>query len=196
MFNTASSLVQAAIQGNACEVRRLLQNTNLNLNDTFEPLIQAAKRGHLECVKLLVDPSKYLNNDALCEAAKNGHAQCVEYLIPISVPHDMQNRALREACYHGHVNCVQLLIPASDFGAHNDPAGALGAAVVGGHYDCMEAVYDLCEAEQELNNMKKQYTEEMWGMLEQYHHHRLSQQQKNVLIDNITISTVQRVKKM
>lgn len=194
MTNTTNLLLEAATCGNILEVRRLLQNTSSN--DTFEPLIQAAKAGHLECVKLLVDRSKYLNNDALCVAAKNGHAQCVEYLIPISLPHDMQNKALREACYHGHVECVQLLIPVSNFSEHNDPAGALGAAVVGGHHDCMEAVYDFCDVERELNNMKNRYTEEMWGMLEQYHHHRQSQRQKNVLINHIAGSTVQCTKKM
>jgi len=187
-------LVEAAKCGNTSEVQRLVQDADLN--DTFEPLIQAAQGGHLECVKLLVDRSKYLNNDALCFAAKNGHAQCVEYLIPMSVPYDMQNRALREACYHGHVECVQLLIPVSDFSEHNDPAGALGAAVVGGHHDCMEAVYDFCDAEKELYNMKKQYTQEMWGMLDQYHQYRLSQQQKDVLMENISISGAQRSKKM
>lgn len=194
MTNTRQLLLEAAKFGNTPEVQRLVQNADIN--DTFEPLIQAAQGGHLECVKLLVDTSKYLNNDALCAAAKNGHAQCVEHLIPISLPHDMQNRALREACYHGHVECVQLLIPVSDFGEHNDPAGALGAAVVGGHHDCMEAVYDLCNAEQELNNMKKQYTEELWGMLDQYHQRRLSDQQKSVLMDHVAASTVQRIKKM
>lgn len=194
MFNTASSLIEAATQGNACEVQRLLKK--YPPYDTFPALLEASQNGHLDCVKLLVDTSKHLNNDALCIAAKNGHAHCVQHLIPLSTPHDFQNKALREACYHGHVECVQLLIPVSDFGEHNDPAGALAAAVVGGHHDCMEAVYDLCNAEQELNNMKEKFNEDMWGMLEQYHQHRKSQQQKSLLIDNITISTVQRAKKM
>jgi len=194
MTNTTDLLLEAAKSGHTSEVQRLVQKANPN--DTFEPLIHAAKGGHLECVKLLVDRSKYLNNDALCVAAKNGHAQCVEYLIPISLPHDMQNKALREACYHGHVECAQLLIPVSDFSENNDPCGALAAAVVGGHHDCMEAVYDLCDAERELNNMKKQYTEELWGMLEQYHHYRKSHKQKSVLMNHIAGSSAQRTKKM
>lgn len=194
MTNSPHSLLEAARCGNTSEVRRLVKD--FSPNDTFEPLLQSAQNGHIECVKLLADSSKYLNNDALCLAAKNGHTQCVEYLIPISMPHDMQNKALREACYKGHLECVQLLIPVSDFSENNDPAGALGAAVVGGHHDCMEAVYDLCDAERELNNMKKQYTEDMWGMLEQYHHHRVSQQQKEVLLDSVSTSLVQRLRKI
>lgn len=193
-MTNATDLLKAAKSGNIFEVQRLVQDATPN--DTFAALKIAAQEGDLECVKILVDPSKYLNTDALCLAAKNGHVQCVQYLIPFSIPHDVQNKALREACFAGHLECVKLLIPVSNFSAHMDPAGALAAAVVGGHHDCMEAVYDLCDAEEELNKMKATYNEDMWGLLDQYCQHRKSQQQKDILINAIAVSNNQRTKKM
>lgn len=192
MTSHVNLLVEAAKCGNASEVQRLL----VNESDTFLALMQAAQEGHLDCLKLLAAVSKHINSDALFIAAGNGHVECVEYLISVSSPSDARNKALRMACYHGHLECVQLLIPVSDFSELNDPGGALEAAVVGGNQDCMEAVYDFCDAEKELNNMKRQYTQEMWGMLDQYHQHLLSQQQKEVLMGNISISSAQRLKKM
>lgn len=196
MIDTANLFLEAAKCGAVLEVQRLLNDNTHDDNDVFSALMRAAECGHLECVALLVSPSKYLNNEALCAAARLGHANCVEYLIPISLPHDRQNLALREACSKGYLECVKLLIPVSNFSEHMDPSAALAACVVGGHQDCMEVLYDWCDAEHELNNMKNRYTEEVWGMLERYHHHQLNQQQKNILMGHISHSIVQRLRKM
>ena len=91
-------------------------------NENKNPLHWAAEKGHLECVKLLLeakaDPNKgdKWDNSPLHMAANNGSAECIRLLLEAKAdPNkgDNENRTpLHGAAEKGQAKCVKLLLEA------------------------------------------------------------------------------------
>lgn len=108
-------LFEAARDGNAEEVRRLIPISDPKNNDSMA-LQVAASYGHTECVKLLIPVSdpKANNSAALGWAALYGNTDVLKVLIAVSDPKVNDSVALRQAVLHGHTDCVDALYGASD----------------------------------------------------------------------------------
>jgi ankyrin repeat protein len=109
-------LIQAARSCDVAALEKALADGAGARDDESRALSEAAERGHLECVRLLIPVSDPLadGSRALSEAAENGHVECVRLLIPVSDPLARDSVALRWAAVKGHADCVALLLPASD----------------------------------------------------------------------------------
>jgi ankyrin repeat protein len=131
-------LIQAAQEGDLRALARALKDgANAKEHDSLA-LWLAAERGHVECVKLLIEVSepRVGNSYALRRAAACGHADCVRVLMEVSEPKVQNSYALRAAAEEGHVECVKLLMEASDPLANDSHALRMAAAY--GHGDCVE----------------------------------------------------------
>lgn len=80
-----SLLIDAARDGNACEVQRLIGLGDPHVNAS-EALVWSAERGHTQCVRLLISVSnpRYMESEALYLAALNGHNDCIDLLFDCS----------------------------------------------------------------------------------------------------------------
>jgi ankyrin repeat protein len=113
-------------------------------------LYQAAKYGHLDTVKVLIDAganpdcwTHYYADDkqrdlvstsALMEAAENGHTEVVKRLLACGLPADA---ALLPAAEKGHTDCLSALLAASRNVNHNNrDATALSVACANGMVEC------------------------------------------------------------
>lgn len=78
-------------------------------------LVLAARHGHTECVKRLLEECSPLQGDsqALYEAARHGHADVVFQLVLFSDAKAQGSRALIAACKEGHLEVVKHLLPFS-----------------------------------------------------------------------------------
>ena len=88
-------------------------------NDRCTPLMYAAQKGRLECVKLLVNGGADVNLVArdrtpLGEAAGRGHHECVEFLIQSGAGVNLRNPELRpvllDAAKSGSTKCIDILL--------------------------------------------------------------------------------------
>ena len=121
--------------GLAADLAEILRFSN---NPLFEAAAEAAARnGHSECLRLLVEASgpKEKYADALFLAARSGRAECLSLLIPVADPKAEDSCALLLAASNGHVECLKLLIPVSDAKALN--SFALCRAAENGHTECV-----------------------------------------------------------
>ena len=96
----------------------------INQTDTIEhmnALMLAAKRGHSECLKILLEYGSPVNdqnhNDetALIKAAQNGHMKCLQLLIDYSASINVQDDYGLTALMHAaieNVHCTKILIDA------------------------------------------------------------------------------------
>ena len=96
----------------------------INQTDTIEhmnALMLAAKRGHSECLKILLEHGSPLNDQnhigetALIKAAQNGHIKCLQLLIDYSANINVQDDYGLTALMHaaiGNVDCTKILIDA------------------------------------------------------------------------------------
>ncbi|XP_047416186.1 cortactin-binding protein 2 isoform X3 [Sciurus carolinensis] len=119
-------LQQAAAQGNVTLLSMLLNEEGLDINysceDGHSALYSAAKKGHTDCVRLLlnaeaqVDAADKNGFTPLCAAAAQGHFECVELLIAYDA--HVNHAAARGqtplylACKNGNKECVKLLLEA------------------------------------------------------------------------------------
>ena len=105
----------------------------------------AARKGHKECVELLIPVSepKAEESEALREAADMGHKEIVELLIPVSDPKVNESEALRWAADRGHKECVELLLPLSDPMAID--SWALRVAARNGHREMVELLIPVSD---------------------------------------------------
>lgn len=103
---------------------------------------QAAKNGHLACVKILAAraPSAKAINLAMARAAAKGHADCVHFLLPMADPLFEQSMALRHAAESGWTDCVKILAGKSNVGAMNSYALRWAARM--GHAECVELLLE------------------------------------------------------
>lgn len=130
--SATQQLLQAARQGNAEELRRLIESgADINGMDSHgdTPLISATWGKHVDCVKLLLKHRADVNKangegrTALFCAALSGHAEILRLLL--NTPGIYVNRqtrfgwtALSAATDNGHVDCVQLLLGAPGIDVH------------------------------------------------------------------------------
>ncbi|KAI6054667.1 cortactin-binding protein 2 isoform X2 [Marmota monax] len=119
-------LQQAAAQGNVTLLSMLLNEEGLDINysceDGHSALYSAAKNGHADCVRLLlnaeaqVDAADKNGFTPLCAAAAQGHFECVELLIAYNahINHAAAGgqTPLYLACKNGNKECVKLLLEA------------------------------------------------------------------------------------
>lgn len=130
--SATQQLLQAARQGNAEELRRLIESgADINGMDSHgdTPLIVATWGKHVDCVKILLDSRVDVNKTngegrtALFCAALAGHAEILRLLLNTpGIYVNRQNRfgwtALSAATDNGHVDCVQLLLGAPGIDVH------------------------------------------------------------------------------
>ncbi|KAM4874323.1 cortactin-binding protein 2 isoform 3-T4 [Thomomys bottae] len=119
-------LQQAAAQGNVTLLSMLLNEEGLDINysceDGHSALYSAAKNGHTDCVRLLlnaearIDAADKNGFTPLCAAAAQGHFECVELLIAYDANIDHAaaggQTPLYLACKHGNKECIRLLLEA------------------------------------------------------------------------------------
>ncbi|XP_068963196.1 cortactin-binding protein 2 isoform X5 [Petaurus breviceps papuanus] len=119
-------LQQAAAQGNVTLLSMLLNEEGLDINysceDGSSALYSAAKNGHTDCVRLLLNAEAQVNTadkngfTPLCSAAAQGHFKCAELLIAYHA--DINHAAeggqtpLYLACRNGNNECIKLLLEA------------------------------------------------------------------------------------
>lgn len=119
-------LQQAAAQGNVTLLSMLLNEEGLDINysceDGHSALYSAAKNGHTDCVRLLlnaearVDAADKNGFTPLCAAAAQGHFECIELLTAYDA--DINHAAaggqtpLYLACKNGNTECIRLLLEA------------------------------------------------------------------------------------
>lgn len=131
----------------------------------WTPLMNACLRGHLQCVRALIDAGANVDRlnsyglTALIEACMMGHAACARALIDAGAPTETVafsgngNTALMHACMKGHVECARVLIEA---GAPIDRVNfqcetPLMHACSSGHHECARALIEA-QADLELTN--------------------------------------------
>nr|Q00PJ1.1 RecName: Full=Cortactin-binding protein 2; Short=CortBP2 [Atelerix albiventris]AAY88986.1 cortactin-binding protein 2 [Atelerix albiventris] len=119
-------LQQAAAQGNVTLLSMLLNEEGLDINysceDGHSALYSAAKNGHTDCVRLLLNAQAQVNAadkngfTPLCAAAAQGHFKCIELLIAndanINHAADGGQTPLYLACKNGNNECIKLLLGA------------------------------------------------------------------------------------
>ncbi|ELV13639.1 Cortactin-binding protein 2 [Tupaia chinensis] len=119
-------LQQAAAQGNVTLLSMLLNEEGLDINysceDGHSALYSAAKNGHTDCVRLLLNAEAQVNAadkngfTPLCAAAAQGHFKCVELLIAYdaNINHAAEGgqTPLYLACKNGNKECIKLLLEA------------------------------------------------------------------------------------
>ena len=92
---------------------------NMRNRDGFTPVMVAADRGYLQCVKLLVS-SENINvqnesrQTALTLACEKYHEPCVDFLLTQGAHVNTEDvngyRAVHKAAVHHHVDCLNKLI--------------------------------------------------------------------------------------
>ncbi|XP_073920586.1 cortactin-binding protein 2 isoform X3 [Castor canadensis] len=119
-------LQQAAAQGNVTLLSMLLNEEGLDINysceDGHSALYSAAKNGHTDCVRLLlnaeaqVDAADKNGFTPLCAAAAQGHFECVELLVSYDANTNHAaaggQTPLFLACKNGNKECIKLLLEA------------------------------------------------------------------------------------
>ncbi|XP_032762803.1 cortactin-binding protein 2 [Rattus rattus] len=119
-------LQQAAAQGNVTLLSMLLNEEGLDINycceDGHSALYSAAKNGHTDCVRLLlnaealVDAADKNGFTPLCVAAAQGHFECIELLTAYNanINHSAAGgqTPLYLACKTGNKECIKLLLEA------------------------------------------------------------------------------------
>ncbi|XP_012976607.1 cortactin-binding protein 2 isoform X2 [Mesocricetus auratus] len=119
-------LQQAAAQGNVTLLSMLLNEEGLDINysreDGHSALYSAAKNGHTDCVRLLlnaearVDAADKNGFTPLCAAAAQGHFECIELLTAYdaNINHAAAGgqTPLYLACKNGNKDCIKLLLEA------------------------------------------------------------------------------------
>lgn len=171
-------LLEAASSGNETEVQRLIPISEPKKQKSLA-LQQAAKNGHIECVKRLVAESDVDKSNALQWAAHNGHVDCLNVLIPLSTKKTKNNIALSWAAKNGHVECVKLLLPTCDPKANSSEA--LYRACQHNQPKCVDILLEHCDYDETLSGLKQYGKPSSWSYLEQ----KIIEQQHKRITDAI-----------
>lgn len=161
-------LITAAFKGNAAEVARLIPMSDPKDYNSL-PLQLAAKNGHTQCVKLLVDVSPHVivseHSSPLRKAAENGHVECVKLLIGVA-KEDCIYKALCEAVRLKHTECVKLLMVACDVQYRRSLPLQLAAQY---NHECIDLLYDLSNPIDAVKGLKiRNPSDTSWIVLDQY----------------------------
>ena len=144
-------LAELADAGDADGLARLLAQTIESPLVGSQPICNAARNGHTECVRILIPFSDPKANDSypLRWATNHGHVECVRLLIPVSDPKALDSRALLWAAENGYTECAQLLIPASDPKARDS---ALFLAAFNGRQECVRLLIPASDPKAKESN--------------------------------------------
>ena len=143
----------AAWRGDLEELKRLVEGgQNVNPRSRWQestPLMEAAWKGHTECVEYLIQNGAQLDlmdrdgMTALHEAAGEGHLEVMKRLVEAG--QDVNQRGgrrkrtpLMEAARKGHTDCVQYLIQNGAQLDLKDEYGKTALMDTQGHTDCVE----------------------------------------------------------
>ena len=145
----------------AQRAREKLKSMGIDASQYTPLLLEAARNGDVERLRLLVDAEAFVNSvdnegrTVIYFAAREGHAECVKVLL--SVPGVDVNKAnqngwtpLNVAANYGHAECVKLLLsaPAVDVNkANQNGCTPLYVAVKEKHYKCVEALLSSPETD-------------------------------------------------
>jgi hypothetical protein len=106
---------------------------------------EAAKGGHLDCLRYLYGTYCSWDEWATRYAAKNGHLDCLQYLHEHGCPWD--EYAISEAAKGGHLECLRYL---HEHGCPWDE-DAISEAAKGGHLECLRYLHQKdCELKEEV----------------------------------------------
>ena len=148
--NGQGSTLQAPANKVHRSLSSMLSNKDLQSGEKMTALIAAARKGHLETVKLLlaeganIDLQSDEQSPALHAAARNGRYKIVELLpskgADIHAQHIDQGSALHAAVRNGHLKTVELLLTkGADIHHQNDTHGsAFNVAARSGHNSILE----------------------------------------------------------
>ncbi|MBR5895721.1 MAG: ankyrin repeat domain-containing protein [Akkermansia sp.] len=121
--SVSQQVLTAAEEGDAVTLRQLLAaGARCNVVGGYcsrGPLTLAAQKGHLECVKLLIEYGADIQEEdiemdtPITLAASNGHTECVRYLLEKGADVDsysVNGTPLIQAARCGSAECMQLLL--------------------------------------------------------------------------------------
>lgn len=151
--------LEAAICNNPDAISRLLNTHPIHSAEVQEyqydmnALDAAATRGHLECVKLLIDlfDPKKTQSFPLQMAAANGHVECVKFLISLSDPLSF-DMCLRKTIGPKPNPCFAVMLGVAN-PAHDDSL-PLRLACEYGNQEMFDALYPLSNPISALEKMK------------------------------------------
>ena len=146
----------------AQRAREKLKSMGIDASQYTPLLLEAARNGDVERLRLLVDAEAFVNSvdnegrTVIYSAACEGHAECVKVLL--SVPGVDVNKANQNGCTplymaveEGHIECVNLLLsaPGVDVNIAEKSNGntPLHWAVKEKHYKCVEALLSSPETD-------------------------------------------------
>ena len=152
----------------AMRARKKLKSMGIDASQYTPLLLEAARNGDVERLRLLVDAKAFVNSvdnegrTVIYTAAREGHAECVKLLL--SAPGVDVNMATKDgwtplnvAASGGHAECVKLLLsaPGVDVNRAEKSSGntPLYCAVKEKHYKCVEAL--LSSPETDVNAVDK-----------------------------------------
>ncbi len=145
MYITPRVLVNACINGHIDIVLYLLEKTEIDIHaKNDEPFREAAKNGHINIVKLLLEhgANQSADNDwALRWACDGGKIDVVELLLKAgSQVHYDNDWAIRCSAGKGYIKIVELLI---EYGGdiHSNNEECLLESVVRGHLEMLQFLY-------------------------------------------------------
>lgn len=146
-MRTSRCLIAAADENRVADLSRLLERIDFSARDEAgrTPLMYAARRGHIECLKLLLPFSdakdtEHNKQSAMHWAASQGQLLAVQALLPRSDANALDlfgDTALSAAARGGHEEIVRLLAPAT-----HDCRNALMSAVCLDRTACLQILID------------------------------------------------------
>ncbi|OQE10043.1 hypothetical protein PENFLA_c098G01846 [Penicillium flavigenum] len=150
-------LTYAASNGDLRMVELFLARGDIQVNvQQAPPLFHAAKQGHVEVVRRLLQfdtidvNQQFWNSSPLCVASEMGHPEVTRLLLEHTTPPDtnlktyMGDTALSLAAYHGHLAIINLLLEENGLDvAATDKFGdtALCKAARNGHEQVVKRLY-------------------------------------------------------
>eukprot|EP00798_Chlamydomonas_sp_ICE-L_P022789 gene22789-biopygen31438 len=156
-------LLQSSRAGDVYEVVSLIERgADVNCKDIGStqctggrtPLHNAAREGHVECIKALLDRGAEVETQdnygrtPLQDAAWKGNVECIKALLDrgaeVNTQDSVGSTPLHKAACNGHVECIKALL---DSGAvvdtqNNDGSTPLHGAACNGHVGCVKALLD------------------------------------------------------
>eukprot|EP00798_Chlamydomonas_sp_ICE-L_P021508 gene21508-biopygen30221 len=135
-------------------VSALELGADVDCRDLDAPLHRAARNGHLECIKALLDRGAEVNikcnvgSTPLHSAAFYGRVECTRALLErgaeVNTQDNNGNAPLHFAAWNGYLECMKALL---DSGAEvdaqdNNGSTPLHDAARGGHVECIKALLD------------------------------------------------------
>jgi ankyrin repeat protein len=163
-YRVEPPLVEACLQGNYTEVKRLLElGTPVDQQDSagYPVFIIAARNGYSEIVKLFLEAHVDVDTqDASCEtalimAANRGYRDIVEILINAHANVNAQSTLgytpLRLAAYRGHTEIVKLLLAAHADSSLKDKEGKAAY-----DYAANDEIKELLHQYEAQNNVSEQ----------------------------------------